>query len=69
MNVDFVALAGACTYSSFFREIFVIDMFPMPPGGHNAENIKKAIEIIVNRFDFDKKKITGIYLILISEKN
>jgi len=59
MNVDFIALGAACTFSSFTREIFVIEMIPMPPGGHNAENIKKAVEQMVNRFDFDKKLING----------
>jgi hypothetical protein len=38
------------------------------PGRHTAENIKEAIEMIVNRYDFNKKRIRGIvfwsYLIL-----
>jgi len=60
MNVDFIALGAACAYDSFDREVLVIGMIPMPPGGHSAENIKTAVEKMVNRFKFEKTKINGI---------
>lgn len=57
---DFMGLAAAITNSVFEREIIVIGMISMP-GNHCAENIQEAIENIINRFDFNYSKISGIY--------
>jgi hypothetical protein len=59
-NSDFIAVAASCSNSCFDREIFIIDMVRME-GRHTAENIKKAIEIMINKFEFDKSKISGIF--------
>ncbi|RNA21881.1 hypothetical protein BpHYR1_037096 [Brachionus plicatilis] len=47
------------TYSNFKKELRVIGMIELN-GISNSESIKKAIEIIANGYDFDKKKITGV---------
>lgn len=59
MNMDFIALGGCLSLGNLNRDIFVIDMIPMPEGGHNSDNIKKAVETMLDKFDFDKKKIHG----------
>lgn len=64
MNVDFIALGASCIYDDFSREILITNMLPMPPGGHCAENIKIAIEQMVNKFKFDKKLIKGKLILL-----
>lgn len=55
--MDFIAIAASCINEDFSREVFVASMIPMPPGGHSAENIKKAIELMINKFKFDKELI------------
>jgi hypothetical protein len=55
---DFMGLAVNLINSQFEKSTLVIGMCMMP-GAHNAENIKLAIETIVNRFSFDKSKIHG----------
>ena len=47
-NSDFIALVGALMNENLKREILVIDMSRMPGNSHNAENIKLAIETMVN---------------------
>jgi hypothetical protein len=56
-NKDYIALAAIIMNSQFEKEICVIGMIRMPPGGHNADNIKKTVEELVNKYDFDKSKI------------
>ena len=46
---DFLGLGAVIIDTKFNREIVVIGIDRMP-GGHNAENISKVIETIVNRF-------------------
>ena len=65
---DFIGLAANCSYSNLEKECFVFGMTRMR-GSHNAENIKFAIEEIINNFEFNKLKINGkiyinIFLIL-----
>ena len=43
----------------FEKELIVIGMVPLVDG-HAAEEIKNAIEKIVNSYSFDKYKIRGI---------
>lgn len=52
MNADFIALGASFIYDNFSREIYITNMFPMPTGVHCAENIKRAIEQMVNNFKF-----------------
>ena len=47
------------------KETIVIGMMRMPGNSHNAENIKIAVETMVNKYDFDKSKIYGTSLLLI----
>ena len=56
--LDFMGLV-ACTIDSVFRRQFIVIGMCLMPGNHCAENIKKAIEQLVNRYDFNKKKIIG----------
>ncbi len=58
INSDFIGLAAVLTNSTYDREIFVINMMRLS-GRHTAENVKIAIEELVNRFKFDKSKING----------
>ena len=60
--LDFMGLAANIINSNFERETIVIGMILMP-GNHCAENIKLAIESIVNDYSFDKSKLSGILFI------
>lgn len=63
---DFISLAAVMTNSCHDRSICVIDMQRMA-ANHTAENIKKAIEEMINKKNFDKKKIKGKKII--NQKN
>ena len=56
--LDFMGLV-ACTIDSFFQRQFIVIGMCLMPGNHCAENIKKAVEVLVNRYDFDYSKIIG----------
>lgn len=56
--LDFMGIAVNIIYPNFEKETRVIGLELMP-GAHNAENIKIAIERIVNKYDFDKSRIYG----------
>ena len=61
--LDFMGIAANIIKSDFTRQTIVIGMCPMP-GSHNAENIKKAIETLVNEYTFNKSILSGkIFLI------
>ncbi len=46
--------------SCWVHEVFTVGMMLMP-GPHNAENIKIAIEVIINKYEkFDKSKIQSV---------
>ena len=60
-NVDFIALGASITDAVFDKSIFIISMMPMQ-GSHNAENIKLCVETMVNKYDFNKEKISGMIL-------
>jgi hypothetical protein len=55
---DLMGLSANLIDTNFKKRIVVIGMSKMP-GPHNAENIKIAIESIVNTYYFDKRKIKG----------
>ena len=55
---DFMGLAAMLLNDNFEKECFVIGLERMPRS-HNAENIKATIENIVNKYEFDKTKISG----------
>lgn len=56
---DFLAVAATITDENFNKECLVIGMIEMDCS-HTAENIKSKVEIVMNRFDFDKSKIESI---------
>ena len=56
---DFIAVVASIINSKFQKELVVIG-FSRMPGKHNAENVKKAVEVIVNKYEFDKNKISSI---------
>ena len=45
---DLIGLFAVLTNPSFDRDIFVIDFILIPGKKHTAENIKEAIETMVN---------------------
>jgi hypothetical protein len=55
---DFMGLDCMISNEHFEKECFVIGLERMP-GSHNAENIKATIESIINKFEFDRTKISG----------
>ena len=57
--VDFLGLAAVIMNSKGMKESFVLGMTTMR-GRHNAENVKLAIERVVNKFKFDKSKLTAV---------
>ena len=58
--LDFMGVAANVINNNFEKTTIVIGLELMP-GSHNAENIKKAIEDIVNKFSFNKFIISGMY--------
>lgn len=56
--LDFMGLSANIINNNFEKKAIVIGMMLMP-GNHCAENIKIAIEKLVNRYSFDKSKIHG----------
>ena len=61
--LDFIGLVTAVMNENFTREVFVADMMRMPGNTHNAENIKKVIEMMVKDVAF--LKITKIFVFII----
>ena len=55
---DFMGLACMISNEFFEKECFIIGLERMP-GSHNAENIKATIESIINKYEFDRSKISG----------
>lgn len=62
--LDFMGLAVNLINKDFKKETLVIGMCLMP-GNHNAENIKEAIETLVNQFNFDKSTIHGNFIVFL----
>ena len=58
--LDFCATAVSKMSETFQREILVVGMGKMP-GNHYAENIKAIMETLINRYEFDKSKIKGLF--------
>ncbi len=57
--LDFMGIAVNIIDKYFVKHTMVIGLEIMP-GRLNAENIKKAIEDIVNSYDFNKQIVSGI---------
>jgi hypothetical protein len=57
-NIEYFALCAQTINSSWDTELLVIGMIELLDG-HSAEEIKKAIEKMINEYNFDKSKITG----------
>jgi hypothetical protein len=62
---DFLGLVACTIDSNFNRQFLVIGMTIMP-GNHCAENIQLAIENIMQKYDFDTKKILGNFYLFLS---
>jgi copper chaperone CopZ len=56
---DYLALAARIVKDSFESESLIIGITKMS-GSHCVENIKKAIETIINELNFNKAKIGGL---------
>ena len=65
--LDFIAVSANLTNEAFEKESLVIGMKRMAVS-RCAENIKSAIEKIVNMFDFNKSKISGNFNLLFSKR-
>ena len=62
LNTEYLGLGAQLTNDCFEKEVIVLGFIEVI-GGHCAENIKAAIETIVNKYEFDKSKVKGkIYL-------
>ena len=59
--LDFMGIAANIITNQFEKQTIVIGLELMP-GSHNAENIKLAIENIVNKYKFNKLILSGMYL-------
>lgn len=57
--ISYLALAAATITENFKTETFIIGFCKMPTK-HNAENIKLAVEEIINELEFNKAKISSI---------
>ncbi|RNA09202.1 zinc finger BED domain-containing 1-like [Brachionus plicatilis] len=58
-NEQFLAVGASMIFKNFKKETRVIGMVKTN-GSSNAESIKELVEIVVNKFDFDKKKKLGV---------
>ena len=56
---SFLGLIAVIINAEFKRETIVIGLTKMI-GAHTAENVKAAIELIVNTFEFNKSKLSSI---------
>jgi len=56
INSDYIALGAVITNNTFDRKMIIVNMMRMV-GMHNSENVKLAIEAMINKFQFDKSKI------------
>ncbi|CAF0972744.1 unnamed protein product [Brachionus calyciflorus] len=53
---EFVVVSAATIKKDLNRDVFILGLERLI-GRHNAENLKKCIESIVNRFEFNKKNV------------
>ncbi|RNA33732.1 zinc finger BED domain-containing 4-like [Brachionus plicatilis] len=58
-NIDFIAFAAMLSFKTMEKESLVIAMTPMP-GRHTSANINKAFLKLLQRYNFNRKKIHGI---------
>ena len=63
-NSDFIALAVSTINECFEREILVVNMERMTDR-HTAEHIKECVESMINKYNFDKKKLKCNYFFII----
>ena len=57
--LDFMGVAAIVIFSDFTKKTLVLGLDLMP-GNHTAENIKVAIENIVNKYEYNKGILHGI---------
>ncbi len=58
---DFLGLAAVLKYELRHNEILIIGLKPMN-GKHDSVSIQKAVEFLVNQYDFDKSKINCMFI-------
>jgi hypothetical protein len=56
---DFIGLSASITDKNFNKKLLFLGLDRMP-GPHNAEDIKIAVDKIINQYTFDKSKIKGV---------
>ncbi|RMZ94056.1 zinc finger BED domain-containing 1, partial [Brachionus plicatilis] len=56
---EYLAVAVSTIKKNFEKELFVIGIVRME-GRQRAEEVKSSVELIVNKFEFDKKKISAV---------
>jgi hypothetical protein len=59
--LSFMGVAANIVYENFTNECIVIG-FELMEGKSDHLGIKKAIESILNKYEFDKSKVTGIFV-------
>ncbi|MBX9838051.1 MAG: hypothetical protein K2X69_07005 [Silvanigrellaceae bacterium] len=59
---DFIGIAASLGYDMSNKELIVIGFERMPPGSHTSESIKFVMENILNKFTFNKSKISCKFL-------
>jgi len=57
---DYLGLAAVLKYELRHNEILIIGQKPMN-GKHDFVSIQKAVECLVNQYDFDKSKINCMF--------
>lgn len=60
LTLEFLGLGAFIINKSFEKRLLVLGLTDISRG-HTAEKTREAIENIVNRYNFDKSKIRGIY--------
>ena len=58
IKTEFIGIAAILISESYQRQLVILGMHEMPDG-HSAEETKKSIEFIMNKYKFDKLKIFG----------
>ena len=58
LNTEYLGLGTRLTNDCFEKKVISLGFIEVI-GGHCSENIKAAIETIVNKYEFDKSKVKG----------
>lgn len=66
--MDFMGIGAFIIKPNFEKRLIIIGMKDISTG-HTAEQTKEAIESVINKYKFDKQKIRGKILRLLSNSN